>query len=153
AYAQAPLTIVSDATILSGTYPQTHGATELGASLGAGVPWLSDVLRAKGYKTAAFVGTSALDPRNGFAPGFERGFDVFDSSAGAAQVLHVVGWLVEKPDWQFFVWINIDGGTAAASSHDATAAKILTALRDKKLLDEAIVVVTSDHGESLGAHG
>src|SRR5215467_2246903 len=57
AYAQSPLTIVSDATILSGTYPQTHGATELGAPVGADVPWLADILRGRGYKTAAFVGS------------------------------------------------------------------------------------------------
>src|SRR5580765_1669161 len=30
AYAQAPLTVVSHATILSGTYPQTHHVSELG---------------------------------------------------------------------------------------------------------------------------
>ena len=39
AYAQAPLTVVSHATILSGTYPQLHRATELGSSLAAGVPY------------------------------------------------------------------------------------------------------------------
>src|SRR5437667_8964536 len=39
AYAQAPLTLVSDATILSGVYPQTHGATELGSPFAAGIPW------------------------------------------------------------------------------------------------------------------
>src|SRR6267143_3815961 len=33
AYAQAPLTVVSHATILSGTYPQTHPASELAAPL------------------------------------------------------------------------------------------------------------------------
>ena len=149
AYAQAPLTIVSDATILSGTYPQTHGATELGAPLGAGVPWLSDVLHAKGYKTAAFVGAPSLDPSKGFAPGFDRGFDVYDSTGGAAQLLHAVAWLGEKQTAPLFAWVNI----ATASSLDATAGKILSALRDQKLLNDAIVVVTSDHGESLGAHG
>src|SRR5947207_12782911 len=50
AYAQAPLTIVSDATILSGTYPQTHRATELGAPLAAEVSWIPEVLHGHGYK-------------------------------------------------------------------------------------------------------
>src|SRR6266480_6579308 len=49
AYAQAPLTIVSDATILSGTYPQTHGVSELGSPLAATVSWLPELLRGRGY--------------------------------------------------------------------------------------------------------
>src|SRR6266699_6042689 len=75
AYAQAPLTIVSDATILSGTYPQTHRATELGAPLAAEVSWIPEVLHGHGYKTVALVGSSELDPKKGFAAGFDRGFD------------------------------------------------------------------------------
>ena len=147
AYAQAPLTIVSDATILSGTYPQTHGATELGNPVAAGAPWLSDVLHAKGYKAAAFVGSPSLDPSKGFAPGFDRGFDFYDSTGGAAQILHAVSWLGAKETAPLFAWINL------TASFDPTVGKILSALREKKLLDEAIVVVVSDHGESLGSHG
>ena len=79
AYSQAPLTVVSHATILSGTYPQTHHASELGASLATGLPYLPDLIHARGYRTAAFVGSNLLDPRNGFAPGFDRGFDVYDA--------------------------------------------------------------------------
>ncbi len=33
AYAQAPTTVVSNATILTGTYPQTHRASEFGVPL------------------------------------------------------------------------------------------------------------------------
>ncbi len=149
AYAQAPLTIVSDATVLSGTYPQTHGATEFGAPLAVSVPWLSDLLHEKGYKAAAFVGSASLDPSKGFASGFDRGFDLYDSTGGAAQLLHAVSWFGAKETAPLFAWINIP----AASSFDPAVGKILSALRDKKLLDEAIVVVASDHGESLGAHG
>ena len=75
AYSQAPLTVVSHATILSGTYPQTHRVTEFGAGLAPTLPFLPDLLRKSGYRTAAFVGSIALDPRNGLAPGFDRGFE------------------------------------------------------------------------------
>jgi len=149
AYAQSPLTIVSDATILSGTYPQTHGATELGAPLGTDVPWLALILRGRGYRTAAFVGTSALDPKKGFASEFDRGFEVYDSSAGAAQILHAATWLNGKQGAPFFLWMNI----ASSGSTDAVAAKVLNTLREKKLFDSGILVLTADHGESLGAHG
>ena len=79
AFSQAPLTVVSHATILSGTYPQTNRASEFGSRLAATLPFLPDLLHARGYRTAAFVGSIALDPKNGFAPGFDRGFSTYDA--------------------------------------------------------------------------
>ena len=81
AYSQAPLTVVSHATMLTGTYPQTNRASEFGARLAAALPFLPDLLRARGYHTAAFVGSIALDPKNGLAPGFDRGFDLVSTLA------------------------------------------------------------------------
>src|SRR5262249_28161989 len=75
AYAQAPITTVSHATILSGTFPPSHRVTAFGSPLVATVPWLPQLLHDSGYKTAAFVGSLILDPRAGTAPGFDRGFD------------------------------------------------------------------------------
>src|SRR6476620_8073241 len=57
AYAQAPITTVSHATILTGTYPPVHGVDELGAPLGAALPYLPEILRQAGYRTGAFVGS------------------------------------------------------------------------------------------------
>ena len=85
AYAQAPTTVVSNATILTGTYPQVHQASESGTSLAAQIPYLPDVLHANGYRTAAFVGSILLDPRNGPYQGYDRGFDVYDASFHEAQ--------------------------------------------------------------------
>jgi arylsulfatase A-like enzyme len=158
AYAQAPLTIVSDATILSGTYPQTHAVNELGSPLPASVPWLPEALRARGYQSAAFVGSVFLDPRKGFAPGFDRGFDVYDASGRAAQMLHVVARLTGKQNEPFFLWLNLaqpgaSGYKAGISSADNAIGKVLDVLRSHNLYDDAIIVVVADHGESLGAHG
>lgn len=79
AYAQAPITTVSHATILTGTYPPLHGVDDFGAPLAASVPYLPDLLRRGGYRTAAFVGSIVLDPRTGTAPGFDRGFSTYDA--------------------------------------------------------------------------
>src|SRR5215467_12599196 len=49
AYAQAPTTVVSHATILTGTYPQTHHVSELGAALPSSIPYLPDLMRTRGY--------------------------------------------------------------------------------------------------------
>ena len=62
AYAQAPGTVVSHATILSGAYPQSTGMSEIGGTLPASLPYLPDMLKAQGYKTAAFVGSIAARP-------------------------------------------------------------------------------------------
>src|SRR5579859_2581064 len=85
AYAQAPTTVVSSATILTGTYPQTHQASELGGSLSPAVPYLPPLLHASGYQTAAFVGSILLDPRSGPFQGYDRGFDFYDAGFHHAQ--------------------------------------------------------------------
>src|SRR5262249_36012078 len=77
--AQAPITTVSHATILTGTFPPAHRVNDFGNPLPASVPYLSDLLRQQGYRTGAFVGSLILDPRTGTAPGFDRGFDVYDA--------------------------------------------------------------------------
>ncbi|PYX08133.1 MAG: hypothetical protein DMG88_11695 [Acidobacteria bacterium] len=176
AYAQAPLTIVSHATILSGTYPQTHQVSELGSPLGAGLPYLPDLLHAHGYRTAAFVGSVLLDPRNGSAPGFDRGFDVYDASfqqskgdggkqpverRGDQVVARATKWVSTDAHGPFFLWVHLyDAHAAYGSSYDravvaadAALGKLVAVLRAQKLFDDLIVVVAADHGESLGAHG
>jgi arylsulfatase A-like enzyme/Tfp pilus assembly protein PilF len=79
AYAQAPITTVSHATILTGTFPPQHKVNDFGSPLPATVPYLADILKSQGYRTGAFVGSLILDPRNGTAPGFDRGFDLYDA--------------------------------------------------------------------------
>ena len=72
AYAQAPGTLVSHATLLSGAYPQSTGLTDIGGTLTPSLPYLPELLKAQGYRTAAFVGSIDLDPVNGLAQGFDR---------------------------------------------------------------------------------
>ena len=174
AYAQASTTVVSHATILSGTYPQTHQATELGTPLAAGTPWLADILRTNGYQTVAFAGSVLLDPRNGFAPGFDRGFVVFNagfaptgsSSApsertASAVVSQGLKWLGSQSGHPAFLWLHLsDAHTTtghaydrALSSVDAAVGKLVATLRAQKIFEDAVIVVTADHGQALGDHG
>ena len=173
ALSQAPLTVVSHATILSGTYPQTHRVTEFGARLAPTLPFIPDLLQARGYLTAAFVGSVALDPKNGLAPGFDRGFALYDAprrgldksisiDRPATQVVtRAKSWLARNPKQPFFLWLHLnDSAVATAASYnasvsaeDAAVGKIIASLRASKLFDDALIVITADHGESLGAHG
>src|SRR6202521_2600097 len=79
AYAQAPGRVVSHATILSGAYPQSTGMSDIGGTLSLSLPSLPELLKTQGYRTAAFVGSSDLDPWNGLAQGFYRGFQSYDA--------------------------------------------------------------------------
>ncbi len=177
AYAQAPVTVASTATILTGTYPQTHRASELGVPLATTLPCLPDLLHAGGYHTAAFVGSIRLDPRNGPFQGYDRGFDVYDAGfhqpergenryesverRGDQVVGRAVKWLTGNKQRPFFLWVHLDdphapyGGSYdhAVAAADAAVGKLLSSLRAQSLYDNSLMVVASDHGESLGAHG
>jgi arylsulfatase A-like enzyme len=177
AYAQAPLTVVSHATILSGTYPQTHQANAFGGPLNSAVPWLPDLLKARGYHTTAFVGLLQLDPKNGMAQGFDRGFSSYDAGfrlpekgvlrsqsverSGDQVVTRAVGWLKKNSAAPFFLWVHLPDAQApygasydrAVAAADTAFGKLVAALKAQNLYDDAILVVAGDHGESLGAHG
>jgi arylsulfatase A-like enzyme/Flp pilus assembly protein TadD len=123
AYSQAPITPVSHATILTGTFPQYHGIRNFGDRLPSSVPFLPEILHARGYHTGAFVGSIILDPKNGFASGFERGFDVYDAGfhrqktgerreasmqrRGEVTLGHVLEWLGQQQGRPFFLWFHL----------------------------------------------
>jgi arylsulfatase A-like enzyme/Flp pilus assembly protein TadD len=121
AYAQVPLTTPSHAALLTGTYPQFSHIEDLGAPLGADIPYVPDLLHHHGYHTAAFVGAYILDPA-GTARGFERGFDVYDANfhqrkpgedryksveRRAEDVANrALGWLSRHQQRPFFIWLH-----------------------------------------------
>ncbi|HKV60750.1 MAG TPA: sulfatase-like hydrolase/transferase [Candidatus Acidoferrum sp.] len=123
AYSQAPITPVSHATILTGTFPQYHGIRNFGDRLPPSVPFLPEILHAQGYHTGAFVGSIILDPKNGFASGFERGFDVYDAGfhrqktgerreasmqrRGEVTLGHVLEWVGQQKGGPFFLWFHL----------------------------------------------
>lgn len=119
AYSQVPLTLPSHASIMSGQYPFAHGVHNNGAyALGAETTTLAQVLKGKGYKTAAFVASFSVDSRFGL----DRGFDVYDDdfpstspfkSANAERKAEEVfrafePWFDKNAaeDAPFFVWIH-----------------------------------------------
>ena len=122
AYAQVPLTTPSHASILSGTYPQFNHVNYMGDPLSKTLPFLPDILHNHRYRTAAFVGALVLDPKK-LAPGFERGFDVYDAGfhrrrpgediyhaqerRGEEVVNRAIAWLRKRPAGPFFLWVHL----------------------------------------------
>ena len=191
AYAQAPGSVVSHATILSGAYPQSTAMSDIGGTLSSALPYLPELLKTQTYRTAAFVGSVDLDPRNGLAQGFDRGFQTYDagfrpaslgtgaspiqvkrsSASNGGQrsspiqrrpdqvVASAAAWLTRNTQAPFFLWIQIDPHSAAASydagiaAADTAIGKLLAILRQQKLDATTAVVVAASQGESLGAHG
>jgi choline-sulfatase len=123
AYSQVPLTAPSHASILTGTYPQFHQVNDFALLLPIDLPYAPAILKAHGYKTAAFVGAMVLDPVAGLAPGFERGFDTYDAGyrrlhpgedrfetferRGGEVVAHALAWLNQHPRGPYFMWVHL----------------------------------------------
>ncbi len=73
-----PLTLPSHVSLLTSAYPFCHDVRDNGEPLQTGVVTLASLLKARGYRTAAFVGSYVLDKRFGL----NSGFDVYDSPFG-----------------------------------------------------------------------
>jgi len=72
AYAAAPLTLPSLATLFTGRYPEELGIRSNESTLPSGVPTLATELRERGWRTAAVVSNFVLREGSGLARGFDR---------------------------------------------------------------------------------
>jgi arylsulfatase A-like enzyme/Flp pilus assembly protein TadD len=123
AYAHVPITTASHTTILTGTYPQFNRVDDFGIPLSPRLPYLPDLLHAQGYHTGAFVGSLILDPLDGTAPGFDRGFEIYDAGFHLRRhgidryksverraddvVSHALAWLSQLENGPFFLWVHL----------------------------------------------
>jgi choline-sulfatase len=181
AVAHVPLTAPSHASILTGLLPLGHGVRDNGTFVLPSSPTtLAEVFRGAGYRTAAFVSGFPLDHRFGFARGFEtyddrllRGGDARRASyverPAATTTREAVAWVRATPA-PWFVWVHYFdphspyeppadlAARFAASPYDGEVASVDRELGRLLAAAEAgpartLVLVTSDHGESLGEHG
>lgn len=186
AYCQVPLTPPSHASILTGTYPPTHGVRDFTSGpLNSRVPTLAAILKGRGYQTAAFVSALVLDR----VWGLDRGFDLYaadfapreggETSPGNVQrkaqetTDEVLRWLSSKATGQpYFLWVHYfdphhdyappepfrsrfasDLYAGEVAYVDAQIGRLISALKKRGEYGHSLIVVTSDHGESLGEHG
>src|SRR5438552_4759666 len=143
---------------------------------------VAEAFKQSGYATAAVVSAFVLDRGWGLARGFDFYDDAFsaetfqqkdiglvDRKAGES-VTHALDWL-KKTRTPFFLWLHIydphspydppepyrtqyrshpyDGEIAYA---DHELGRLMLWLKRSHLYDRSLIVLLSDHGESLGEH-
>lgn len=120
AYCQAPMTPPSHASILTGTYPATHGVRDFTSSgLRQGFPTLAGILKRGGYRTAAFISAYVLDSVWGLGQGFDLYHDRFapkefhGTNPGNVQrkagetIDRVLEWLGGDQRGPYFLWVHL----------------------------------------------
>ena len=122
ASAHVPLTLPSHASIMTGTYPPTHGVRDnIGYTLAEDQVTLAELLKAQGYATGGFVGAFVLDSKTGIDQGFDHFSDDFDidlketrmvnlayvEKRGDEVVENALAWLQQHKTSPFFAWIHL----------------------------------------------
>jgi arylsulfatase A-like enzyme len=148
AFAPAPWTKPSVATLLSGLHPQVHGVRDQGGridrkatdTLSDDAYTLPEVFRRAGYDTAAFVGNAWLRPKYGFAQGFDH---YFVDNRDPALLSRAREWLEarrrEKPYFLYLHLVNVHGPYRAPESD-------YLALRESPSLGPDRVLTKTDPG-------
>jgi arylsulfatase A-like enzyme/Tfp pilus assembly protein PilF len=119
AYTVAPLTLPAHASVFTGLYPAENGVRTNGRGrLDESIPTLAEVLKRRGYDTAAFVASFVLDAKFGLDRGFKTYDDDFLSEEAASDALHrqrsggvvvdaALAWLNQKRSGPFFCWVHL----------------------------------------------
>jgi choline-sulfatase len=176
AYATAPITLTSHASLMTGRYPPGHGARHNGMRLDLAVPTLAEALGRAGFETGGFVGAFPLDRRFGLIKGFSEYGDhmprgpqgrVANERPGRVVVDEAIAWLEKHRATRFFLWVHLfephapygspgdrspadvryDGEVAEA---DRQIGRVIAALGPDT--SSTLIVLTADHGEAFGEH-
>ncbi|UCE27474.1 MAG: sulfatase-like hydrolase/transferase [Candidatus Coatesbacteria bacterium] len=177
-----PLTLPSHTTMLTGTYPPYHGVHINDVAVPGDLVFLSEVLSDNGYGTAGIIGGFPLDDVFGFDQGFDYYDDDFIVGTGSSlsgfekpanQVLaRAETWVEENRDGPFFLFLHFYDPHLLYSPPerfrtkyreapyfgevafvDSVLSGLLPMLETNGLDDRTLIILTSDHGESLEEHG
>ena len=181
AYATAPITLTSHASLLTGRYPAGHGARHNGMRMNLATPTLAERLGRTGFATAAFIAAFPLDRRFGLIKGFQTYGDRLPRDAqgrplnerpGREVVDDAIVWLSGHRDGRFFLWVHlfephapygnpadpVQAKRPAIARYDDEIAeadrqvvRLLGALGDARA--STFIIAAGDHGEAFGEHG
>lgn len=180
AYAAAPITLTSHASLMTGLYPPGHGARDNGMRVDPERPTLAERFASAGFATAAFVAAFPLDRRFGLNKGFQtygdrmpRGADgrLANERPGRMVVDEALAWLDRHRSDRSFLWVHLfephapygnpddpaDARRPAIERYDEDiaeadrqTARLLDGLRDAR--GSTLIIAAADHGEAFGEH-
>jgi len=182
AFAHTPLTLPSHINLLTGVTPPYHGVHDNARfRLSEDILTLAEYLKGQGYATGAFVGAFPLDSRFGLNQGFDVYDDHYGTKARqeffyiertADKVVDVaLNWLkAQSGRWFAFIHVwdphqpynppepfksrfNQDLYSGEVAFVDSELGRLFAYLKSHNLLEKTIIILTGDHGESLGEHG
>jgi arylsulfatase A-like enzyme/cytochrome c-type biogenesis protein CcmH/NrfG len=181
AYAVAPITLTSHATLLTGRYPPGHGARHNGMRIDLKTPTLAEAFARAGWVTGAFVGAFPLDRRFGLGRGFQTYGDTMPRDArgrpanerpGRMVVDEALAWAARHREDRVFLWVHLfephapygnpaDPAEAQRSAieryrsdvneADTQVGRLLSGLGYDRA--RTLIVIAGDHGEAFGEHG
>lgn len=184
AHAHNVVTLPSHANLLSGQLPVVHGVRDnSGFRFPKNLPTLATILKARGYRTGAFVSAFPLDSRFGL----DVGFDVYDDQLRGAETYTAFTmperrggeaveaarrWMQADASRPFFCFLHLyephfpytppepyASRFRDAPYHgevaavDAALGPLLEPILSQGRSGRTLVLFTADHGEALGDHG
>lgn len=181
----SPITLPAHASIMTGSYPLTHGVRDNGAfRLHENNETVAERLKAAGYRTTAEVATVLLNREYGVNQGFDEYGDMTSAAQVAANLAAypterkatdvtdaAIAQLGEHKGRSFFQYVHYfdphrpweapprfgarykDGYLAEIAYVDEQVGRLLDELKDRGLESNTAVILTANHGESLGEHG
>jgi len=177
-----PLTLPAHSSMLTGTIPPYHGVHHnLEYQLGPSNLTMAEVLKDNGFTTSAVISAFILDSRFGLNQGFDFYNDEFEEKIDGLTIEQrraeeasrfACDCLDENKDKRFFLFVhyydphwpyeppepfrsdylfNPYAGEIAYT--DYYIGQVLEKLKELNLYNSTLIIITSDHGESLGEHG
>ncbi len=210
AFSTSSWTVPSHASLFTGKYPMTHGATQETQRLADEHDTLAELLAGEGYETVAFSNNAWVGSRANLTQGFERDIEAWrQRGVGQARRTNrgIEHWLdIREEGPPFFLFVNyiephwpysaprkaqerligqevsrdrreaanfgivswyleregIDPDLlplrdqlydAEVSVVDEAVGALLALLQERGLYEDSLIVVSADHGESLGDNG
>ena len=176
-----PITLPAHASLMTASDPPYHGVRDNGTyRVAPELNTLAERLQSEGLRTAAFVSALPLESEFGLNQGFDY-FDENRGGAGRDEHMHerraedtierATIWLSDvQADEGFFMWVHLfdphypyaapgevdpahDAYQAEISYADRQLGRLIAELEREGRLANTAIVMTADHGESLGEHG
>lgn len=176
AYTTAPTTLPAHTSMLTGLLPSDHHIHENARFVDPNLPLLSEGLKSRGYRTAAFIGGFPLARQFGLARGFDHYDDHFEAgqSERDASVVtkRAMAFLQRQSNEPLFLWIHYfdphepyaapepfqsqypdNPYLAEIAFMDHHLGQVIDAFENQAQDRPLNILLLADHGEGLGEHG